>query len=77
MHSTIATYFSSHTCMKPQYSDRAARSTAWDNHSVIHIATYVYRQIAIYVHELRIIEDMHNFACPKNQYEFISKKAQR
>ena len=24
-----------------------------------------------------IIEDMHNFACPKNQYEFISKKAQR
>ena len=23
------------------------------------------------------IEDMHNFAYPKNRYEFISKKAQR
>ena len=22
------------------------------------------------------IEDMHNFACPKNRYKFISKKAQ-
>ena len=25
---------------------------------------------------LQLIEDMHNFACPKNRYEFNSNKAQ-